>query len=108
MRQFTYAIADNRVYCMTQYRGKTIKGISKCCPEDTFNIELGKQLARARCEMKLRTAQVKALNRFVAATEEELRRVNEIYEFALTKRDCAIDDLREATRLVEDLEHVAG
>ena len=44
---------------MTFYAGKTVKGVAKRAPEDEFDLEVGKRLARARCEYKLRKKQLK-------------------------------------------------
>ena len=35
------------------YGGKTVKGYAKCDPIDTFDIEKGKKLAAARCNLKI-------------------------------------------------------
>ena len=56
---FTYSFSENRVYCMTFYAGKTVKGVAKRNPEDEFDLEVGKRLARARCDYKLRKKQLK-------------------------------------------------
>lgn len=59
MRNFTYSFSENKVYCMTFYAGKTVRGIAKRDPEDEFDLEAGKRLAKARCEYKLRKKQLK-------------------------------------------------
>lgn len=37
------------IIAISYYRGKTIKGIAKCSPEDEYNEELGRKIAEARC-----------------------------------------------------------
>ena len=44
MRTFTYSFAENRVYCMTYYAGKTVKGVAKRDPEDEFDLEAAQKV----------------------------------------------------------------
>lgn len=37
------------IIALSYYRGKTVKGIAKCSPEDEYNEELGRKIAEARC-----------------------------------------------------------
>ena len=39
------------VVCVSSYAGKPVKGRAKCSPHDTFDIEKGKRLAQARCDL---------------------------------------------------------
>ena len=41
------------VIAISTYAGKTVKGIAKVDPRDTFDPEVGKQLATARCAEKI-------------------------------------------------------
>lgn len=75
----TYTDAKNRtVIAVCRYAGHSVKGIAKCAPEDTFDIETGKKLAIARCEwkvakLKLQNASKKYLEAAKAADEASLR-----------------------------------
>lgn len=51
------------VVCTTFYKGKLIRGIAKCAPEDSFDLNIGKQLAYLRCVKKF------ALKKYNHATE---------------------------------------
>lgn len=48
-----YVTYDNVVMAIAKHRGKTFKGIAKCDPQDEFNLEYGKKLARLRCLVKI-------------------------------------------------------
>ena len=72
MRTFTYSFSENRVYCMTFYAGKTVKGVAKRDPEDEFDLEAGKKLAKARCNYKLRQKQLKNKIKRCEIAESEL------------------------------------
>lgn len=55
MSRYEYYVNDKKqeVYCVTKYENETVKGIAKCSPEDKFDLEKGKRLAKARCVKKL-------------------------------------------------------
>ena len=42
-----------RVFAVSTYAGKTVKGTAKCDPRDTFDLNFGKELAAARCAAKV-------------------------------------------------------
>ena len=49
---FHYNSNSNTIVCTTVYKGQTIRGIAKCSPEDSFDMEAGKRLAYLRCRKK--------------------------------------------------------
>lgn len=51
--RYKFYVTDNKVICVSSYAGKTVKGIAKCDPKDTFNLEAGKKLAVGRCAYKI-------------------------------------------------------
>ena len=42
-----------QVIAISTYAGKTVRGVANCDPRDTFSIERGKELAAARCNLKI-------------------------------------------------------
>ena len=40
-----------QVIAVSTYAGRTVKGVAKCDPHDTFDLEAGKKLAAARCNL---------------------------------------------------------
>ena len=94
--KYTYSITDNKVYCITTYAGRTVRGIAKCDPDDTFNGEDGMKLSRARCDYKVARKRVKVKN-------ERLN--NAILKFERAKRE-----LESATKYFEEacrIQHAA-
>ena len=89
--KYTYSFSENRVYCMTYYAGKTIKGVAKRDPEDDFDLEAGKKLAKARCDYKVSKKRKKkayqnyaqALKDFEAAKERLYNASNYIIDATL-------------------------
>ena len=48
-----YTNNKNVVVAVSTYAGKKVRGVAKCAPEDTFDLEDGKYLAAARCNEKI-------------------------------------------------------
>ena len=101
---FTYSFAENRIYCMTYYAGKTVKGIAKRDPEDEFDLEVGKKLARARCEYKLRKKQLKNKIKRCEIAEEELMIAQNHARNAVIYKVEAEANLEAAKRALEEIE----
>ena len=56
MKEVKYKIFTNSVndvIAVSTYAGKTVKGIAKCDPRDTFDIDKGVEIAEARCAKKV-------------------------------------------------------
>ncbi len=51
--KYKYYTAPNKVIAVSTYAGKVVKGVAKCDPRDTFDLEKGAALAKARCDMKI-------------------------------------------------------
>ena len=50
-------------------RGQIIVGKAKCGVRDTFDLEVGKQIAYKRCELKQRTRDLELVKQFIACQE---------------------------------------
>lgn len=72
MRKFEYKYRVDEehgvVVAISSYAGKTIVGIARCAPGDTFDVEIGKKLAAARCSLKV--------------AEKRMKRAEDCYSFA--------------------------
>lgn len=51
--RYKFVITKNKVIAISSYAGKTVKGVAKVHPNDLFDEEYGKNLARARCDLKI-------------------------------------------------------
>ena len=63
IEKYTFVFNCNKVYALSSYEGKTVRGVAKCHPDDEFSVENGKKLAAARCNAKI------AKRRFRRATK---------------------------------------
>ena len=54
-KYYTHTDAYGRtvVIAVSTYEGKTVKGYAKCDTKDVFDLENGKKLAAARCNLKI-------------------------------------------------------
>lgn len=88
---FYFNTATGLVVCTTFYKGKLLKGIAKCCPEDTFDIEAGKKLAYLRCRLKF--------------LKNKLRRADEAYVQAVLAKAKAEDNYEKALEFAADVDY---
>lgn len=57
------------VVAVSRHAGRTVKGYAKCDPGDEFDLELGKKLAAARCNLKVAAKRAKrAASKLTEAT----------------------------------------
>ena len=91
-----------KVIAVTHYAGKTIKGIAKCSPEDTFDVEYGCALAVARAERKVAKAKVRnAVARYIEAAkaaDEAQRRYDAMKQYYMD----AVDQFDDAEATLEE------
>lgn len=62
-------VGPNKVVAVSTYAGRVVRGVAKCAPGDTFDIEKGKDLAIARCAAKIAK---KRLNRAYKKYDESI------------------------------------
>lgn len=51
--QFKNENGGTTISAVSTYAGRTVKGYAKCDPRDEFDVEKGKKLAAARCNLKI-------------------------------------------------------
>lgn len=76
---YRYIINNNKIFALSSYAGKTVKGIAKCDPRDEFDIEKGKKLASARCNAKVANKRYQRAEKELAAAQENLERARKFY-----------------------------
>lgn len=106
MGRYKFYIADNKVIAVSSYAGKTVKGVAKCSPEDTFDVEKGKQLAAARCNAKIAEKREKRAWEKVSEAEEAVNKASEYYDkmrvycndsvIAREEAETELDDILES------------
>lgn len=90
------------IIALAKYNGKTFRGYARCHPEDTFDFEIGKEIAARRCDLAIRRARLKdriaaqdaAAEAYVAAlrlaqiTDNKVEKAEEEYFTALDHYDA--------------------
>lgn len=96
LEKYRFYTNGKKVFAVSTYAGKEVRGVASCHPNDTFDLQYGKALAAARCEAKvaqkrLKRAQQKkseALNIALAA-EEHYTRMQSYYNDAYKAKRLA-------------------
>lgn len=104
---YKYVVTPNKVIAISTYAGRTVKGVAKCHPNDTFDVEYGKALAAARCNVKIAA---KRMARAEAKLDEAIDNYNAAhYHFRMMQDYCfdasaAYGDALIALKNLEDFE----
>ena len=76
---------DNKVIAVSTYAGKTVKGVSKCDPRDSFDQTFGEDLAIARCSYKIAKKRVKRAKteqaKAIKAVDVAMRKMQKINNY---------------------------
>ena len=97
----------HQVIALSTYAGKTVRGTAKVHPSDTFDLEKGKTLAAARCNLKIAEKRVKraqkkeAISRVQAVEAKRYQERMEKYAYD-SERDLE-EAKKELTVLMETL-----
>jgi len=76
-KNYKYVVTPNKVIALSTYAGRTVRGVAKCHPNDTFDVEFGKALAAARCNRKVAEKRYARARYEYNKLCEELKRFNE-------------------------------
>lgn len=92
-----YTNNKNLVVAETVSNGKQYKGVARCAPDDDFELEFGKKLAAARCELKIHKDRAKEHLTEANARQETAR-------FFRREADRQMDLFEREQNKVEELE----
>ena len=100
--QFKNQNGGTTISAVSTYAGRTVKGYAKCRPEDNFDVEKGKELAAARCNLKVAEKRLNnASNKYMKASraaDEAIRyfeKMKQYYIDSVDQVDEAAAELRE-------------
>ncbi len=91
IEKYKYYIAKNKVIAVSSYAGKTVKGVATCHEDDEFTLWKGKELAAARCAIKV------AKKRYDRATKKSKDAIRELDE-AICRKSQANKYLTDSKR----------
>lgn len=86
--KYKFFVHGNTVIAETTYAKKRIKASAKCAPGDVFDLQKGKELAAARCNLKV------ANKRFSRATRKRKEAINDLAKArnSMTMASCYYND----------------
>ena len=91
-----------KVYAVSSYAGRSVKGGAKCNPRDGFNEEAGKRLAALRCNKKVAERRMARAAARLKEAEDWLRKAEKSVEKYREYYSDAVDLLAEAKNELED------
>ena len=102
--RFKYIVNGNAVIAMfTNEDEVTFKGIAKCAPGDTFNEEVGKEIAAARCEVKVFNWDCKQSLKYVKYFDRRAKFYLDKYCDAMEKYSSRLKDYKNSVSREEYL-----
>ena len=108
MYQYYVDEKNRMVIAVCRYAGRNVRGTAKCSPDDEFDLELGKTLAKARCEEK--KAKIKIQNasaKYMAAADEfqkakrQLNKMRTYFMDAVDQHDDAVEAVNTITNEIK-------
>lgn len=99
---YRYYSAPNKIIAVSSFAGKPVRGVAKCAPGDEFDIEKGKELAAARCSLKVaEKRKIRATEKYIEASaavveaQQKLAHMRDYFIDASDRLDEAEDKLNE-------------
>lgn len=102
--RYRYYAFDNKIICISSYCNKDVKAYARCSPEDTFNFEVGRDLARARCDYKIALKRMKRAKTEHAAATKAVKSALEYQERMQGYYANAATEFEKAATALEKLE----
>jgi hypothetical protein len=72
MAKYKHVVTSNKVIAISTYAGKTVKGVAKCDPRDSFDEATGVKLADARLNAKVAKQRKAMAEKKFAIAQREL------------------------------------
>mgnify|MGYP003300676835 CR=1 FL=1 len=107
-RKFNYKYVINEekrtVVALSSFAGQVVRGVARCAPNDTFDVEAGKRLAEARCAIKIAHKRLKRAEDMAKWSADAVEYyTKQADKYAKYEAD-AIEGVKVATVALETLE----
>ena len=96
---------QNLVVCTKKFAGKSHRAVAKCSPEDKFDIELGMEIAKARCQVKVLKQKAKFAKQNATASREAANKAFIHADYAFAKAQRAEEMYQEAIAAAAKYNH---
>ena len=91
------------VSAVSTYAGRTVKGYAKCDPRDGFDLEKGKELAAARCNLKIaEKRQARASRKYLEAA----RQADEAAKYFDKMKQYYMDSVDQVDEAAEEIRNL--
>ena len=91
------------VVAVSKHAGQTVKGYAVCAPTDTFDLEVGKKLAAARCNQKVLTKKYKSTLDKIAEVHQVICDLEDYCSTLTTRFREVENELADADKEVNSL-----
>ena len=98
-----YSDGANKIVAVSSYAGKTVRGVAKCDPRDSFDKNKGEELAQARCNFKVAT---KRFNRAISEVEKAKQAVIAAQKKVEKMKSYLTDASNQLFRADEELKRI--
>ena len=104
MEKYKFYVTKDTVIAVSSFAGRRVKGVAKCDPRDSFDLEKGKELAAARCDAKISNKRYKRANEKLSIVTAKLEKYNKELEKALNYYKDAQERLFDSIDELQKLE----
>ena len=94
---------NRKVIAVSTYAKKRVKGVAVASPDDVFDYEKGRKLAKARCDAKIASKRYKQAKKRFEEARELLEYASDYMSKMADYFDDAINEEREAKTHLEQL-----
>lgn len=102
-----YQTPDGKVIAASTFGGKCVRGVAKCSGEDNFDLEKGKELAAARCNLKVAEKRLGRATKKLALAYENLyqaqKEVDKMREYMADSREAYMVADSRVQKMLEKL-----
>ena len=105
--QYSVHQAGIMFIAITTYGGRRVRAVAKCAPGDTFNEDIGAQLAMARCAQKVEKIRLRNLRGHMKTWSDIVTRANKELEEVTLKHDASTLELELINQAIDNIyEHI--
>ena len=101
--KYKFITYGNKVIAISSYGGKRVRGVAICSKDDNFSLDKGKELAAARCALKVAEKRVKRAYNKVDEASISCNKAEEHYNSMCAYYDDAVETMYEAADHLEGL-----
>lgn len=95
--KYKYYVGKDVVVCTTRFAGKNVRATAKCSEGDTFDEEVGKNLAKLRCDIKVAKKRAKLANSKYSSALHQLL----LAKVQVDKMYCYLSDSNKALESIK-------